>query len=181
MQQPSDYQTHVGAVVPRKAAIMIETDEYPEGYRLEIPRLTMKATLRLSQLLDQLNHDPQVKEQLDNLIRTMTTAADGEGPGNATLFTINSVLATLNIDQVYELFSIITKKDHDWLDRNLEPGWAIEALKVAFQQQGFRRLFESASNVGDVQAEMGKLEKVADSVPQSISYNQPTVGTTIPS
>jgi len=172
-----NFQEERDILSPKRASVHIVTENYPEGYDLELPRLNMRRTLRLSQLIEGLNENPKVKDNLDRLF-TMFSAQD-EGMGIQMILQFNSILASVDINQVFELFSIVTGKDAAWLDENLEPGWAIQVLRVAFEQQGFRQLFQGNTDpVADGENTLGKLQN-EDSQPLSISYNQNTVGQTI--
>lgn len=165
------------ALSPRKASVRIFTDQYPEGYDLVLPRLNMRRTLRLSQLVEDLNQDSAFNEKLMKVMDGFSNAG-AENSGFQTIITLNSLFASVKEDQLNELFEIVTGKDAVWLEDNLEPGWAIEALKMAFEQQGFRKLFQGSTDTGTAgENGVGKSE-VEVSQPQSISYNRATAGQT---
>jgi hypothetical protein len=132
----------------------------------------MRRTLRLSQWLDVVGSRDEVQKSLADLSTAMSTG--NEGPGLAYVFTINKFISSLDLPEALELFSIITAKSPEWLDDRWEIGWGIEAMRVAFRQQGFQNLFNAAGGedvAGD--QDTGKTEEV--SAPQSIS-SSPNMG-----
>jgi hypothetical protein len=161
------------ALLPRSGYVIIPGDEEenrPDEY-LKIPRLNMRRTLRLSQWLDVVGSREEVQKSLGDLSNAMSGNADNAA-GLAYVFTINKFIATLDLQEALELFSIITTKSHEWLDERWEIGWGIEALKVAFRQQGFQNLFNAAATES-TETDTGKTEEV--SAPQSIS-SSPNMG-----
>lgn len=175
-QAPDTFQAERDALLPRAGYVIIPGDEdenRPDEY-LKIPRLNMRRTLRLSQWLDVVGGRDEVQKSLADLSTAMSTG--NEGPGLAYIFTINKFISTLELPEALELFSIITAKSPEWLDERWEIGWGIEAIRVAFRQQGFANLFNAAASEDTpdvVQTNMGKTEEV--SAPQSIS-SSPNMG-----
>jgi hypothetical protein len=173
--QQDTFQAERDALLPRAGYVIIpgEPDENRPDEYLKIPRLNMRRTLRLSQWLDVVGSREEVQKSLADLSTAMSTG--NEGPGLAYIFTINKFISTLDLPEALELFSIITAKSPEWLDERWEIGWGIEAIRVAFRQQGFQNLFNASAgeNAGESEVETGKTEEV--SAPQSIS-SSPNMG-----
>jgi hypothetical protein len=173
--QQDTFREERDALLPRPGYVIIpgDPDEGTQDEYLKIPRLNMRRTLRLSQWLDVVGSRDEVQKSLADLSTAMSTG--NEGPGLAYVFTINKFISSLDLPEALELFSIITAKSPEWLDDRWEIGWGIEAMRVAFRQQGFQNLFNAAGGEDAVagENEVGKTEEV--SAPQSIS-SSPNMG-----
>lgn len=182
--QQDTFRAERDALLPRPGYVILPAnDDYPHEEYLKIPRLNMRRTLRLSQWLDVVGNRDSVQSALGALSESfgaVDAVVDEEGNPveSATsavnmVVTINKFIASLTIQEALELFSIVTGQSHEWLDDRWELGWGIEAIKVAFQQQGFADLFKNAGGGTDNQnggeTTAGKAAEV--SAPQSISYS----------
>lgn len=175
--QQDTFREERDALLPRSGYVIIpgDPDEGTQDEYLKIPRLNMRRTLRLSQWLDVVGGREEVQKSLADLTNAMGGTPENTA-GLAYVFTINKFIATLELQEALELFSIITTKSHEWLDERWEIGWGIEAIRVAFRQQGFQNLFTNAAaqtENADTETDTGKIEEV--SAPQSIS-SSPNMG-----
>lgn len=189
---PTPFQQERDALLPKDGYVILPAhEETGEAERyLKIPRLNMRRTLRLSQWLDTVGSRESVQHGIQDMMGAMTGGLDENGNplidstgGIKYILTINKFISSLALDEALELFSIITAQPHDWLDEHWEPGWGIQAIRVAFQQQGFANLFgsttgDSSTDAGAAATE-GNSEGVV-SVGHSTLSNPNTGGQTTP-
>lgn len=172
------YEEQRDIIVPRKAYVNVPaSDELPSGDRIEMPRLTLRRSLLLSRWIDDVSQDAKVKQKLLNLSGDFAGVEEGaEGGGDAAgfnmIFGINSLISQIDYDKVIEFFSIITGKDADYIDKFWEPGWGFEAIKTAFQQQGFGKMF--SGNTETVVAEGSREAGGGPDAPSPLEQTPPT-------
>lgn len=181
--QQDTFREERDALLPRNGYVIITAEDGEGQEYLKIPRLNMRRTLRLSQWLDAVGGRDDVQKTLSDLMSVMDSGVeDVDGAsGLGYMLTINKFIATLELQEALELFSIITNQSHEWLDERWELGWGIQAVRVAFQQQGFSNLFANAANQDGGETATGKTTPEEVSVPQSISSSQHMGGQTIAS
>jgi hypothetical protein len=146
----TQYEEQRNALVPRRAVVRVPpSPDLPNGEVIEMPRLTLRRSLLLSRWLDDVGQEEAVKQKLAELGKAFSNEEEENSLGGmAMVFTVNGIISQLPAEKVSELFTIITGKNPDFIDEFWEPGWGFEALKVAFQQQGFGKMFQAAPESG---------------------------------
>lgn len=132
-------------LVPREVTVMVPPSaSLPNGKLITLPRLTLKRSLQLSRWIDDISQDENIRSKLV----AFTSGMDTSGDGMLMIFGINSMLAQLPEVKVAEFFSIITGEEMGFIMEYWEVGWGFEALKAAFQSQGFGKMFQNAAEAG---------------------------------
>ena len=144
------YEEQRDTIIPRKAVVEVPpSDGLPQGETIQMPRLTLRRSLMLSRWIDDVSQDPNVK---DKLVEFATSAGE-DTSGLGMIFGVNSLISQLAEEKVVEFFCILTGKSEEFIENFWEPGWGFQAIKVAFQQQGFGKMFQAPaenSNPEDV-------------------------------
>lgn len=144
----SSFAQQRDTLVPREVTVFVPPSaSLPEGKLITLPRLTLKRSLQLSRWIDDISQDENVRQKLVEFTSGMDTT-----DGMLMIFGINSMLAQLPETKVAEFFSIITGEDMGFIMEYWEVGWGFEALKAAFQSQGFGKMFQNAAEAGAGQA-----------------------------